>query len=357
MYYDYFNKVTMSDKELESMGLENASKERLAEIGIFKLEILKPEVEDPAIQGLEPAGEPYSSNEDPYVLIQEMQVYNFLDLFKTQKIECLAQRRWSAQTANYIMEDGTIFRTTPEDRLQISALVQSMRDKGQLEVDFKTASGWITASLAYLKMVNDRITAYIEACFTNERKLAEAIMAATTVDELNEVDTERGWPANAPEPVETVEPPAPDNPDEPAEIDEETLLKKREQLATLATQKADEARIVADAVVVPYMADFSDVEKQTWAKQQAEVAAYLADPASPTPTLDGLAQVRGISREEMLEKAIAKVTAFEPLSVAIVGKQQAYEDQIKAIVADESKSLDERIDELQNMKFDYTLGE
>lgn len=126
-------------------------------------------------------------------------------------------------------------------------------------------------------------------------------------------------------------------------------------LAGLAAYKASEARAAADAAVAPYMAEFSDVEKQTWAKQQAEVAAYLADTKAPTPTLDGLAQARGIDRAVMLEKAIAKVTAFEPLSVAVVGKQQAYEDQIKAVVGDTSKTLAERIAALRNMSFEYVL--
>lgn len=136
-------------------------------------------------------------------------------------------------------------------------------------------------------------------------------------------------------------------------LDEDAL---QNNLATLAKQKANEARAAADAATAPYMAEFSDVEKQTWAKQQAEVAAYLADDTAATPTLDGLAQARGIGRDLMLEKAIAKVTAFEPLSVAIVGKQQAYEDAIKAIAADESKDTKTRITDLLALVFDYSLG-
>lgn len=128
-----------------------------------------------------------------------------------------------------------------------------------------------------------------------------------------------------------------------------------ENLSRLAKDRANAARVAADAAVAPYMAEFSGVEKQTWAKQQAEVTAYLIDNSAPTPTLDGLAQARGIERSVMLEKAIAKVTAFEPLSVAIVGRQQAYEDQIKAIAANESKTLKERITELRELQFDYSL--
>lgn len=355
MYYDSVNKVPISGNELKRMGLENESCERLAELGIYRLEIIRPELGDPAVEGIVPAGDPYPSEENPFVWIQQMAVFNFLDHFKEQKKAELASRRWEAQIANYIMDDGTIFKTTPEDRLQLSALVQSMQSNGRLAADFKAASGWLTASLAKLKYASDRITAYIEECFTNERRLSEAIDAATTIEELNAVDIQSGWPENAPKQPE--QPELPDNPNETVEPIEPDETAIREKLEKLAAQKADEARIVADAVVVPYMSEFSDVERQTWAKQQAEVAAYLADNSAPTPTLDGLAKARGISREAMLEKAIAKVTAFEPLSVAIVGRQQKYEDAIRALANDESKTLQARIVELEGMTFSYGAGE
>lgn len=131
-----------------------------------------------------------------------------------------------------------------------------------------------------------------------------------------------------------------------------------EQLATKLTELAEEKRkaalATADESVAAYMDLFSDVERATWPVQQQEVNAYLADKNAPTPTLDGLAQARGIERAAMLEKAIAKVKAFEPLSVAIVGRQQSYEDAIAAAAADESKSLAERIKALREMRVDYS---
>lgn len=202
MYYDAFNKVTMPDAELKSMGLENASNERLAELGIFKLEIIKQEIEDPTTQGLQPFGEPYPSNEDPYLWIQQLVVFNFLDLFKAQKIDVLAQRRWDAQTSNLIFEDGTIFKTTPDDVNRLATTLQTLQGAGEIEIDFKAESGWITTTVDSLKDVHDTIAIYIEACFSNERRLSEAIDAAKTLDELNAVDIQDGWPPNAPEPEE-----------------------------------------------------------------------------------------------------------------------------------------------------------
>ena len=111
----------------------------------------------------------------------------------------------------------------------------------------------------------------------------------------------------------------------------------------------------ADAAVAGHMALFSEVERSTWLKQQSEVEAVAADPAAPTPTLDALAQARGITREEQIEKAKAKVEAFVPLSAFIIGTQQRYEDQIKAIAADAAKTPAERMAELDALVLDYHL--
>ncbi|WP_374044404.1 hypothetical protein, partial [uncultured Bilophila sp.] len=78
---------------------------------------------------------------------------------------------------------------------------------------------------------------------------------------------------------------------------------------------------------------------------------------APTPTLDALAQARGITREDQLAKAKAKVEAFVPLSAFIIGTQQRYEDQIKVIAADAGKTPAERMAELDALIFDYTLPE
>lgn len=132
---------------------------------------------------------------------------------------------------------------------------------------------------------------------------------------------------------------------------------QRANLERKAEAKRKAALSGADAAVAGYMALFSEVERSTWPKQQAEVEAVAADPAAPTPTLDALAQARGITREEQLAKAKAKVTAFVPLSSFIIGTQQRYEDQIKTIANDTAKTPAERMAELDALAFDYALPE
>jgi len=127
-----------------------------------------------------------------------------------------------------------------------------------------------------------------------------------------------------------------------------------DNLVQLAESKRQAALQSADDAVSAYMSLFSDIEKTTWNTQEAEVTAWLADPTTPTPTLDMLAEARGIDRQTMLEKAAAKVTIFKQLAPVVIGRQQSYEDAIAATAADDSKTVLERITALREMQFDYS---
>jgi len=72
-------------------------------------------------------------------------------------------------------------------------------------------------------------------------------------------------------------------------------------------------------------------ERETWADQQAEAKAYLADAAAETPLLDALAAGRGISKAELAVKIMENVSAFKSASGTILGKQQAALDALAAL--------------------------
>ena len=69
-----------------------------------------------------------------------------------------------------------------------------MRDAGLTSVDFKAASGWVTLTLDQLVAVSTAIVRHVEACFSRERELHEAIEAAETEEALMGIDIHAGWP-------------------------------------------------------------------------------------------------------------------------------------------------------------------
>ena len=77
-------------------------------------------------------------------------------------------------------------------------------------------------------------------------------------------------------------------------------------------------------------AGYPEPERLTWPVQQAEALAIIANPAAPTPYLDGLAAARNITPEDMRARTVAVVQAFMQASQVLVGTRQRLQAQIEA---------------------------
>ena len=86
----------------------------------------------------------------------------------------------------------------------------------------------------------------------------------------------------------------------------------------------------SDAAMNLITSDYSENEKLSWPKQEAEAKALLADPDAPAPLLRGIADTRGIALTTLRDKVLANVEASEALTALILGTQQKYEDMVKA---------------------------
>ncbi len=76
-----------------------------------------------------------------------------------------------------------------------------------------------------------------------------------------------------------------------------------------------------------------DFEVRTWVKQAQEAYAWEIDNTASTPTLDLIALGRGVSRIELIEKALQKAKQFDVLVSYTAGVRQGYEDLLKAATA------------------------
>ena len=100
---------------------------------------------------------------------------------------------------------------------------------------------------------------------------------------------------------------------------------------TLATTKADklsEINAACDGLLNALTATYPDWEISTFDKQESEALAYTADPTASTPLLSALAQARGISLPNLVERVLAKADAFAVASGFIIGQRQALEDRL-----------------------------
>ena len=63
---------------------------------------------------------------------------------------------------------------------------------------------------------------------------------------------------------------------------------------------------------------------------KASSGLYAADPTASTPLLSALAESRGISLPDLVERVLAKADAFAVASGSIIGQRQALEDRLDA---------------------------
>lgn len=101
-------------------------------------------------------------------------------------------------------------------------------------------------------------------------------------------------------------------------------------LADAKAAKSAEILTGSDAAMDAITSTYSENEKLSWPKQEAEAKALLADPNAPAPLLRGIADTRGIALTVLRDNVLANVEASEALTALILGTQQKYEDAVKA---------------------------
>ena len=85
----------------------------------------------------------------------------------------------------------------------------------------------------------------------------------------------------------------------------------------------------ADEAALSQLKDgYPEGEVQSWERQFAEAVAWQANPAAPTPTLDGIATARGITRDDLVGRVLVKAELFAIASGQIIGRRQMLEDAI-----------------------------
>lgn len=104
-------------------------------------------------------------------------------------------------------------------------------------------------------------------------------------------------------------------------------------LDTIKASRAEEIRRAADAEAASYRRGYSVSEQETWAKQEKGAKDLSIDPESTTTEANWvklLAQTRGLTVTQQVEKILAAVEIANYAAALILGKQQKLEDQIKS---------------------------
>lgn len=100
----------------------------------------------------------------------------------------------------------------------------------------------------------------------------------------------------------------------------------------LEAVKRDKLREINDAYsreVVTITRDYPEAEQMTWDRQEREAREWMADNAADTPYIDALAASRGLDKQELVTRILAKSDAWIAASASYTGKRQRLEKQVE----------------------------
>ena len=119
-------------------------------------------------------------------------------------------------------------------------------------------------------------------------------------------------------------------------------------LARAKARKLREINDACDAALGALTSTYPAHELDTFSKQESEARYWLSDTTVETPFLDALAAARGLEKEELVRRVLAKAELFAVTSGFLIGQRQRYEDQLALI---------QTVDEVEDIVPRYHLPE
>lgn len=90
-----------------------------------------------------------------------------------------------------------------------------------------------------------------------------------------------------------------------------------------------------DTKMVTYFNGFSGVEKSTWDLQLSEAMAYKNNTNSSSTVLNTMAEIRGITVDELADKVIQKATEYQLKVAKLIAEKQIIETHIQQTITDD----------------------
>jgi len=112
----------------------------------------------------------------------------------------------------------------------------------------------------------------------------------------------------------------------------DTAFVAARELAETAIAKYAEIDVAYNAAIGVIANPYPPTERDSWAKQEAEARAYVANNTAPTPLLSAVSAARGVPLATLSEKVIVKSDAYTAFAGALIGQRQARQDAIAAAV-------------------------
>jgi len=104
-----------------------------------------------------------------------------------RKIEELASKRFTVETSG-VWVGGVEVKTDRESQATLASALLAMRSGMLNVIDWKTGDGsWVQLDLAQIEAVAGAVAQHVQAAFSTERALSQAVLQATTVQEVEAI--------------------------------------------------------------------------------------------------------------------------------------------------------------------------
>lgn len=106
-------------------------------------------------------------------------------------------------------------------------------------------------------------------------------------------------------------------------VDEEKVLReeKIKKVARINQVAKEKVSHIRDA--------YPQFEIDTWPEQKEEAFSYQKDSSAETPMLSGIAEERGLSVAELVQRVLAKVESYRDAVSRVTGIRQRLEDEVQ----------------------------
>jgi len=108
-------------------------------------------------------------------------------------------------------------------------------------------------------------------------------------------------------------------------------LPKEPTQAELKQSKRTEINADFEKAMQHIVGSYPANEVSSWAKQETEARAYVANNSAATPLIDALAASRSVNKDELVTRIIAKADLFAGISGTLIGRRQGLEDDLDAL--------------------------
>lgn len=127
--------------------------------------------------------EPVSFEDDDIPVYGEVDI----DTLKQGKLWQLADARWREETAGF-MYNGHEFHSDRESQDRVFQAYMASLSDPNFTVTWKTKDGWLEMIASDFITLYNEFQAFLQGLYQKEKALQEQVKAATTIEELNEIE-------------------------------------------------------------------------------------------------------------------------------------------------------------------------